>query len=85
LGIGATRIDRNSITDRSAAKQEIEDTVTEYARAIKTVSQSLARNGQPRSGLAWPGDIYIEDINAESDLELVKTIVKMTALPVEHL
>jgi len=85
LGIGATRIDRNSITDRITAKQEIENTVTEYARAIQTVSQSLARNGQPRSGLVWPGDIYIEDINAESDLELVKTIVKKITLPAEHL
>jgi hypothetical protein len=85
LGIGATRIDRNSITDRFVAKQEIEETITEYARAIETVSQSLARNGQPRSGLVWPGDIYIEDINAESDLELVKTIVKKITLPVEHL
>jgi hypothetical protein len=85
LGIGATRIDRSSITDRDAAKQEIEDTAAEYARAIKTVSQSLARNGQPRSALAWPGDIFIEDINAESDLELVKTIVKTVAMPMEHL
>ncbi len=80
LGIGATRIDRNSITDRHTAAQEIKNTATEYAQAIKTVSESLSRNGQPRSSLAWPGDIYIEDINAESDFELVKTIIKMTTM-----
>jgi hypothetical protein len=85
LGIGATRIDRSSITDHDAAIQEIEDTAAEYARAIKNVSESLARNGQPRSALAWPGDIYIEDINAESDLELVNTIIKTATMPVEHL
>ena len=85
LGIGATRIDRNSIADRSTARQEVEETVTEYTQAIKNVSESLARNGKPRSALAWPGDIFIEDTNAESDLELVKTIVKMITMPMEHL
>jgi hypothetical protein len=80
LGIGATRIDRNSIVDREVARRDLEDTVAEYARAIKIVSaalaQSLAQSGRPRSTLAWPGDIYIEDINAESDLEFVQTIVE---------
>ncbi len=76
LGIGATRIDRNSIVDREAAARELKATAIEYVQAIKTVSESLARNGQPRSALAWPGDIYIEDINAETDLGLVKTIVE---------
>jgi hypothetical protein len=85
LGIGATRIDRNSIADYSTARQEIEETVTEYTQAIRNVSESLARNGKPRSALAWPGDIFIEDTNAESDLELVKTIVKMITMPMEHL
>jgi hypothetical protein len=85
LGIGATRIDRNSIADHSTARQEIEEIVTEYTQAIKNVSESLARNGKPRSALAWPGDIFIEDTNAESDLELVKTIVKTKTMPMEHL
>ena len=76
LGIGATRIDRNSIGDREVARRDLEDTVAEYARAIKIVSAALAQSGRPRSTLAWPGDIYIEDINAESDLELVQTIVE---------
>ncbi len=80
LGIGATRIDRNSMTDRRAAKQEIRDTAVTYAQAIRTVLESLARHGQPRAGLAWPGAIYIEDINAESDLELVKTIIETVTL-----
>ena len=45
-------------------------------RRFQTVSKSLAQDGQSRQALAWPGDIYIEDINAESDLNLVKTIIE---------
>lgn len=79
LGIGATRIDRNTITDREAAKRELEAVATEYTQAIRTVSDAIARNGHARLDLAWPGDIYIEDINSESDLGLVKTIVETVA------
>lgn len=76
LGIGATRIDRNRNLDHEAAKRELENMATGYAQAIKTVSEALADNGLPRSDLTWPGDIYIEDINAESDPGLVRTIVE---------
>lgn len=76
LGIGAARIDRNSIVDRDATERELGDAAAEYTHAIKAVSEALARDGHPRSDLAWPGDVYIEDINAESDLGLVKTIVE---------
>ena len=75
LGIGATRIDRNSIADREAAIIELEDLATNSAKAIKTVSESLADKGQYRSNLSWPGNVYIEDVNAESDLGLVNTII----------
>jgi len=76
LGIGATRIDRNSIADREAAIIELEELATNSAKAIKAVSESLADKGQYRSNLSWPGDVYIEDVNAESDLDLVKTIIE---------
>jgi hypothetical protein len=76
LGIGATRIDRNSIVDHEAAKSELEDLASNSAKAIKAVSESLANKGQYRSNLSWPGDVYIEDVNAESDLDLVKTIIE---------
>ena len=76
LGIGATRTDRNSIADREAAKSELEDLATNSAKAIKAVSESLADKGQYRSNLSWPGDVYFEDVNAESDLDLVKTIIE---------
>jgi hypothetical protein len=76
LGIGATRIDRNSIVDHEAAKSELEDLASNSAKAIKAVSESLANKGQYRSNLSWPGDVYIEDVNAESDLGLLKTIIE---------
>ncbi len=76
LGIGATRIDRNSIVDHEAAKSELEDLASNSDKAIKAVSKSLANKGQYRSNLSWPGDVYIEDVNAESDLGLLKTIIE---------
>ena len=57
LGIGATRIDRNSIVDHEAAKSELEDLASNSAKAIKAVSESLANKGQYRSNLSWPGDM----------------------------
>jgi hypothetical protein len=79
LGIGATRINRNSIVDHDAAKRELGDLAANYSQAIKTVSEALADKGYSRSDLVWPGDVYIEDINAESDFDLVKTIVESIA------
>ena len=46
------------------------------AKAIKAFSESLANKGQYRSNLSWAGDVYIEDVNAESDLGLLKTIIE---------
>ena len=76
LGIGATRIDRNSIADHESAKSELGNLASNSAKAIKAVSESLANKSQYRSNFSWPGDVYIEDVNAESDLGLVKTIVE---------
>ena len=79
LGVGATSIDRNSIADCEEAKVKLEGLTTVNVKAIKTVSESLALKVYPRSNFSWPGDVYIEDINAESDLDLVETIIKTVA------
>ncbi|NOZ73568.1 MAG: hypothetical protein GXP38_17050 [Chloroflexi bacterium] len=79
LGIGATRIDRSSTGDSASAIREIRDLAKDYAIAIKTVSSALAERGKPRATLAWPGDVYIEDINAETNFNLVQTIVETVA------
>ncbi len=75
LGIGATRIDRNSLGDPVTAAGELNELVAGHARAIAKVSESLARTGSPRSKLSWPGDIYLEDVNAESALGLLETVI----------
>ncbi len=80
LGIGATRIDRNNIIDHETAKRELGNLAAAYTQAIKTVSEALAHNGYSRTDLARPGDVYIEDINAESDFDMVKTIVESVAI-----
>ena len=76
LGIGAIRIDRNNIVNHETAKQQLSDLAGSYTDAILTVSEKLAQSGYTSEGISRYGDVYIEDINAESDFELVKTIVE---------
>lgn len=75
LGIGAVRLDRNSVFDLAAAKVELFESAKERAEAIKQISDVLKDQGQPRSSLSWPGDIYIEDTNAETNIELVQSVL----------
>ncbi len=75
LGIGATQIDRNSITDLEIANQDIKSISREYVEAIKTVASTIAKNGYDLRVPPWPGTIYFEDISAESSFELIESIV----------
>ncbi len=74
LGIGAIRIDRNNNLNLENAKDQLSNLVKSYTQAIGTVSKSLSKN-ITLDVINEQGDIYIEDINAESDFTLVKTIV----------
>ncbi len=78
LGIGAIQIDRNNNLNQQNAKEELSTLVRSYTRAIKTVSRRL--NNKSIDEHTEHGDIYIEDINAESDFTLVNTIVKSVLL-----
>lgn len=75
LGIGAVRLDRNSLVDLEAAKIELHESAKERAGVIKKISNVLKDNGQPRSSLAWPGDIYIEDTNVETSTDLIQEVL----------
>ena len=75
LGIGAVRLDRNSVPDLAAAKIELHDTAKERAEFIKQVSDVLQDQGRPRASLPWPGDLYIEDTNAETSFELIGAVL----------
>ena len=78
MGIGATQIDRNSITDLVIAKQGIEAISSEYVAAIKSVARSIAKNAYNSRVPPWPGTVYFEDISAESSFDLIETIVGTT-------
>lgn len=69
-GIGATRTDRNSIVNREAHVAALLADVEIRARAIQDVGQSVTNEFSE----SWPGDIYLEDTNAESDLRLIAQI-----------
>ena len=74
-GIGSPQIDRNSIGDLKAAKQQI----TQYARvnveAIKQVCESIDLPQDNFVMEPWPSHIYFEDVNSESQFELVELIL----------
>ncbi len=74
LGIGAIRIDRNNNLNLENAKEQLSNLVRSYTQAIGTVSKRLSKNTSS-DALTEHGAIYIEDINAESDFTLVKTII----------
>jgi len=78
-GIGATQIDRNSISDLDAKRQEVKADSINYVEAIKNVAVAISQNGYDSRIHPWPGSIYFEDISSETDFELVEIIVK-TAL-----
>ncbi len=75
LGIGATQIDRNSITNLSVAKTETAGYCKEYVETIKRVANQIADNGYVNRESPWPGNIYFEDISAESDFDLLEIII----------
>jgi hypothetical protein len=75
-GIGASQIDRNSISDFNATKQTIKATAQEYVDAIRNVANTIAQNGYDNRQPPWPGTIYFEDISSESSFELIEIIME---------
>jgi hypothetical protein len=76
LGIGAVRLDRNSVTDVAAARSTLFYDTQRRAGLIRKVSDALAKEAVPQAALPWPGDIYIEDINAETHLDLLNEVLR---------
>ena len=75
-GIGASQIDRNSISDLCAARQSLKDISTGYVEAIKNVAKSISEKGYDNRNPPWPGTVYFEDISSESDFGLIEIIVE---------
>jgi hypothetical protein len=76
LGIGAVRLDRNSVTDVATARSALFEDAGRRAGLIRKVSDALAKEGVPRAALPWPGDLYIEDTNAETHLDLLNEVLR---------
>ncbi len=75
LGMGAVRLDRNSNPDVALAKDDVFASAKHRARQIMQVSNALVGEGKPRATLSWPGDLYIEDTNAETHLDLFQAVL----------
>lgn len=75
-GIGASQIDRNSISDMAAKRISIKAETEEYVAAIKNVAATISEKGYDSRVPPWPGSVYFEDISSETNFELVEIIVK---------
>lgn len=78
MGIGASDIDRHSITDPDDARQQITSLADRHVQAIKTVATSIADGGYALRTPPWPGTVYFEDVSAESSFDLIEAIIGTT-------
>ncbi|WP_306115612.1 MULTISPECIES: uroporphyrinogen decarboxylase family protein [unclassified Roseovarius] len=76
VGIGSPEIDRNSIEDLPAAKAEATEKARAHVAAIKRVCESVDLPEDNHVGQSWPSHIYFEDVNGQSQFELVELILK---------
>jgi hypothetical protein len=76
LGIGAVRLDRNSVTDVATARSALFEDARRRTGLIRKVSDALAKVGLPRAALPWPGDLYVEDTNAETHFDLLNEVLR---------
>ena len=74
-GVGAARLDRNSIQDSGLAAQAIGAFSLEYVEAIKSVARTISQNGYDERKPPWPGTVYFEDVSSESSFKLMEIIV----------
>jgi hypothetical protein len=75
IGIGATQIDRNGIADLPTQKIATKSISIDYVETIKRVALEIANNGYTNRQPPWPGNIYFEDISAESSFDLIEIII----------
>lgn len=75
VGIGSPEIDRNSIEDLNVAKAEATEKARAFVAAIKNVCEQVDLPQDNHVGQSWPSHIYFEDVNGESQFELVELIL----------
>jgi len=76
MGIGATEIDRHTVADLQASRDDIIATTRGHIDAIRTVATTIAQGGYDLLVPPWPGAVYFEDVSAESSFPLIEAIVE---------
>ncbi len=76
VGIGSPEIDRNSIEDLDAKKTETGEEARSSVAAIKRVCETIDLPEDNHVGKSWPSHIYFEDVNGQSQFDLVEIILK---------
>jgi hypothetical protein len=76
-GIGSCQIDRNSVGNLDNAKQGILETSREYVAAIKNVCETIDLPDDNNVRQPWPSHVYFEDINAQSQFDMVEIIIQI--------
>ena len=74
-GIGSPQIDRNSIEDLNATKIEIRNESRSFVESIKRVCETIELPENNHVDESWPSHIYFEDVNGQSQFELVEIIL----------
>ena len=75
VGVGSPEIDRNSIEDLEATKAEMTEKARAHVAAIKHVCETVDLPEDNHVGQSWPSHIYFEDVNSQSQFELVEIIL----------
>ncbi len=75
VGIGSPQIDRNSIDDLDAAKTVFAKDARSFVDAIRNVCGVIDLPGDNHVGAPWPSHIYFEDVNGQSQFELVEIVL----------
>ena len=74
-GIGSPQIDRNSIEDLAATKAEFAIEARKSVEAIKRVCEAVPLPEDNHVAAPWPSHVYFEDVNGQSQFELVEIIL----------
>ncbi len=74
-GIGSPQIDRNSIGDLETAKLEITEYAQSCVESIKRVCETIELPEDNFVMDPWPSHVYFEDVNSESQFDLVELIL----------
>ena len=75
VGIGSPEIDRNSIKDLETTKAETAEKARAHVAAIKRVCETVDLPKNNHVGQSWPSHIYFEDVNGQSQFELIEIIM----------